>query len=128
MIIAPVSIAWLGDVSSWARSTITRVWDQLESTPEWQEWRRDHWRVPDDYFVMVSFEDREKQRSLVKQTSLTYYVPTTDVTAAEQMRTLVGFAHEVYCALHGAWARKRGAAPPPHIEQSRLVELSRRLP
>ena len=128
MIIAPVSIAWLGDVSSWARSTIVRVWDRLENTPEWQEWRRDHWRVPERYFVMVSFEDRARQRSLVKQKSLTYYVPTTDVRAAEQMHTLVSLAQEIYRALHGAWAVKRGAAQPPHIEEDRLADLARRLP
>ena len=50
---------------------------------------------------------------MVKQDSLTYYVPETYVQAASETNNLAEFAAEVYRDLYAAWARKRRLPDPP---------------
>jgi hypothetical protein len=75
-------------------STIERTWTHLRATSEWDEWAR---HVPDreDLFTSVFFEERDRPRHLVKAHSLTYYVPSSQIHAAEEMRSLESFAADV---------------------------------
>lgn len=119
-----ISVAWLADeTNTQAQTTLPRVWAALRSKPTWQKWLHDN--VPPDLFIVVNFEDRDKRRKLLKNDSLTYYVPFTEVKAAAEARNLPNYAAEIYRDVYTAWAEKHHRPPPPPIDDT---DLSRVVP
>lgn len=130
--VAAISIAWLADgVTSYSMSVIEFTWDWLADRPEWQDWISTH--VPDEAFVSVMFEDREKARGLVRRNragepSITYYQPYRDVEAAREAHTLPSIAAEVFRNTYNAWAKNQRLPAPPRIDDADLPPVSSRLP
>ncbi|WP_193604600.1 hypothetical protein [Nocardioides dongkuii] len=109
-----VSTMFLAENNSWAQSVAHRTWRWIAQTPAWSSWM-DTYKRPAEVHVIVSFEDRDAQRMLVRGDTLFAYVPMSYVRAAAEARTMPRFMAELYGQIHRRWAEKRGWPPPPEI-------------
>lgn len=121
-----VSIAWLAEKHQYAAAVLDRVWADISQRPEWAAWLDENFDYREGVNI-VYFEDRSKERLVLRNGDCDYYVPIGAVEAAYQARTLPEFMAEIYGHVWSARADKYGKpSPPPLGDLQELAETVRR--
>ncbi|MCW2791027.1 MAG: hypothetical protein JWO76_125 [Nocardioides sp.] len=110
-----INVAWMADSNQYAESIRQRTWAALASREDWSHWLSKHIDL-DCMLSFVYFEDRAKERLVLRGDSVSYYVPMNHVRAAHEMHTLPSLMSEIFRSVYVKWAEKRGLPSPPAVD------------
>lgn len=110
-----ITVVWMTDPHTYAESVQDRVWRDLASRPDWQDWLRQH--VFDAGRISIVFyEDRPDDRLVVRGDTLRYVVPIDDVQTAFEKHDLPEFMAVLFREVYLGWAHKLDLPEPPAVD------------
>lgn len=111
-----INVAWMGEHDSDADSVRERTWNALVSRDDRRWWWSQNTDM-DSRFSYVQFEERSKERPVLRGNTVTYYVPMNHVRAAHEMHTIPILMSEIFRSVCEKWAEKRGLPTPPAVDR-----------